>query len=246
MRVISWNIRRNPKCVDVAFKELGADVLLAQECNVFQHPKYQSVGEKVDERWVKHSWGNVTFSKLSLETIEIHSEYKGSLNMTKLQTKLQTKNFNLGLVNIYGLFEKINPESKRKMATPGLHRKLSDISPFLWHKTDLDFTGFLIAGDLNHDRRMDSLKSFRKKHSTPFSGLFQRIEDFQMTDLLFQKYPDGVQTYKSVRGNFPWQLDHAFVSNKLAERASVYVDQIGLERGLSDHNPVVVDLETEY
>jgi exonuclease III len=241
MRVISWNIRRNSECVDAAFDQLGADVLLAQECNVFQHPQYQSIGEKVDERWVKHSWGNVTFSKLPFENIRINTEYKGSLNFTKVRMKTSS----LGLVNIYGLFEKISPDSKRKLATPGLHRKLSDLSPVLWGRLDIDVGGFLLAGDLNHDRRMDSHKSFRRKGSTPHAGLFKRIEDFRMTDLLFRNYPDGVQTYKAVRGDFPWQLDHAFVSNNLAAKSKATVDRIGLEKGFSDHNPIVIDIDNE-
>lgn len=241
MRVVSWNIRRNPKCIDVAFDELGADVLLAQECNVFRHSRYQTVGERVDERWVKRSWGNVTFSKLPLEKIDIESEYRGSLNVAKVSHD----NFSLGLINIYGLFEKISADSSRKMATPGIHRKLSDLSPVLWNKFDFGVRGFLVAGDLNHDRRMDTHKTFRKKYSNPFAGLFKRIEDFQLTDLLFRDNPEGVQTYKSVRGDFPWQLDHAFVSTKLAEKTGVLVSPIGLERGFSDHNPVVIDLETE-
>jgi len=239
MRLVSWNIRRNPDCIDVAFGELGADVLLAQECNVFSHSRLSALGEGIDERWVKHNWGNVVFSKLPIEKIEIDSEYQGSLTIAKVSHD----RLNLAVINAYGLFERIGPNSRKKMATPGLHRKLSDLSPILWKRVDIDVHGFLLAGDLNHDRRMDSHKTFKKKDSNPHSGLFERIEDFQLTDLLVKKYPDGVQTYKSVRGDFPWQLDHAFVSNGLASTANAFVSEIGLTQGLSDHNPVIVDLE---
>ena len=79
MRLVSWNIRKNPQAVEYAFDALGADVLLAQECNKRSQPGLESVGEFIDERWVRHKWGNMIFSKTRLSPLLLESEYKGSM-----------------------------------------------------------------------------------------------------------------------------------------------------------------------
>ncbi len=241
MRVISWNVRKNPRAIEFALGELGADVLLAQECNVLSRDGLYSTGSFIDERWVAHKWGNVIFSKTPLETITVNTEYQGSLSLAAVDSPLGL----LGLINIYGLFEKASPDSSKKLATPGMHRKLSDLSPLLWGKSEDQLDAFLVMGDFNHDRRMDEHKNFRRIGAAPFSGLFKRIEDFQLTDLLQRDFPEGVKTYHAVRGNFPWQLDHAFISSKVAGEARVRVlfsDEID---SMSDHRPVVVELNPQ-
>jgi len=238
MKIASWNVRRNSKCVDYAFEVLEVDVLLTQECRMLSHPKLEYSGDYIDERWVKHSWGNVTFSRFPIQRFQLETEYKGSLNLTGMESDYGK----LALVNIYGLFEKSGPHSSSKMASPGLHRKLSDLSPLFWDKSRHDFQGFLVMGDLNHDRRMDVHPNFKRRGAFPHEGLMKRIEDFQMTDLLLRDFPEFIQTYRSVRGNFPWQLDHAFISNSLAKHASAHVVSNKEIEQLSDHNPVVVTL----
>jgi endonuclease/exonuclease/phosphatase family metal-dependent hydrolase len=89
---------------------------------------------------------------------------------------------------------------------------------------------------------MDEHKNFRRVGTAPFSGLFKRIEDFQLTDLLQRDFPEGIQTYQAVRGNFPWQLDHAFVSASVQRRFTSDVLSGDHLRQLSDHNPVIVEL----
>ena len=238
MRVISWNIKRSTAAIDFAFDELKADVLLAQECNLLTHPDLESEGAFISERWVRHRWGNVIFSKLPLQAVELSSEYIGSLTVASVPSELG----NLALINIYGLFEPVMPGSRVKSVNPGLHRKLSDLTPMLWNRVKHGFDGFLLMGDLNHDRRMDTLRSFKRKGAFPAQRLMERIEDFQMTDLLLRDYPDFVQTYRAVRGDFPWQLDHAFASTRMAGRMKVeVVTNAGIEQ-LSDHSPVVVDI----
>jgi exonuclease III len=238
LRVISWNIKRSTAAIDFAFDELKADVLLAQECNLLTHPNLESVGHFISERWVSHKWGNVIFSKLPLQAIELNSEYKGSLTVASVPSELGK----LALINIYGLFEPVMPGSRLKNVNPGLHRKLSDLTPMLWNRVKYGFDGFLLMGDLNHDRRMDTLPSFKRKGAFPAQRLMERIEDFQMTDLLLRDYPEYVQTYRAVRGNFPWQLDHAFASTKHSKRIRSTVFNSSEIESLSDHNPVVVDI----
>lgn len=238
MRIISWNIRKNPKAIDFALDELGADVLLAQECNALSRNGLYSTGSFIDERWVAHKWGNVIFSKAPLKAITINTEYLGSLSSAVIASPVGR----IGLINIYGLFEKVSPDSSKKLATPGMHRKLSDLSPLLWGKSEHQLDAFLVMGDFNHDRRMDEHKNFRRIGAAPFSGLFKRIEDFQLTDLLKRDFPEGVMTYHAVRGNFPWQLDHAFVSTNVQNRFTTQVLSGNHLRKFSDHNPVIVEL----
>ncbi len=238
MRVISWNVRKNPRAIEFALRELDADVLLAQECNVLSREGQHATGAFIDERWVAHKWGNVIFSKTPLEGVMLNTEYQGSLSLAALTSPVGR----LGLINLYGLFERVAPDSPKKLATPGMHRKLSDLSPLFWGKTDHQLDAFLVMGDFNHDRRMDEHKNFRRIGTTPFSGLFRRFEDFQLTDLLHRDFPEGVQTYHSVRGNFPWQLDHAFVSSSVQNRFTSEVLTGEHLRKFSDHNPLIVEL----
>lgn len=239
MRIVSWNVNRNVYCVDYAFDYLGADVVMTQEGKMSDYPEVHAVGSDVDERWTKRRWGNYTFSKHPVQALEFPTEYRGSLHGVSLDSSIGQ----ILLFNIYGLFEPVEPGSRKKIATPGVHRKLSDISPVLWKKLDLNHEHVLIAGDLNHDRKMDRHKSFRRPNSEVFDGVFSRFEDFGLVDLLNRDYPDGVSTFEAVRGGASWQLDHAFASRALAGRASTWVDDSSETRPLSDHRPVVMDID---
>jgi endonuclease/exonuclease/phosphatase (EEP) superfamily protein YafD len=239
MRLVSWNIRKNPQAVEYTFDALGADVLLAQECNKRSQKGLESVGEFIDERWVGRKWGNMIFSKTPLSPLLLETEYKGSMTAASVESPIGK----LGLVNLYGLFEKVSPEVSKKSVVAGLHRKLSDLSPLLRGQIASDCAGFLMAGDFNVDRRMDSHKNFKRGDTRPVGGVMARIEDFGLTDLLRRDYPDYVQTYRPVRGSFPWQLDHAFVSDSIAGRAAVEVLSSGEIDALSDHRPILVKFD---
>lgn len=239
MRIISWNIRRNPSAVEYAFDVLQADVLLAQESNLLRFRNLNTVGQFTAERWVSHKWGNVIYSIHPLEEISIQTEYRGSLRLVDIESPFGK----LGLVNLYGLFEKVGPEVTKKSVIAGLHRKLSDLSPLLRGQVPHNFAGFLMTGDFNVDRRMDSHKNFKRGDTRPVGGVMARIEDFGLTDLLRRDYPDYVQTYRPVRGSFPWQLDHAFVSDSIAGRAAVEVLSSGEIDALSDHRPILVKFD---
>jgi exonuclease III len=238
LRIISWNIRRNPRAVEYAFDVLRADVLLAQESNLLTFRDLFTMGQFTDERWVKHKWGNAVYSIHPLEEIAIQTEYQGSLQFAAIESPLGQ----LGLVNLYGLFEKMGPEGTKKSVIAGLHRKLSDLSPLYNTQIPHDCAGFLMAGDFNVDRRMDSHKNFKRGNTRPVEGVMARLEDFGLTDLMLRDYPDFVQTYRPVRGTFPWQLDHAFASTKFADRLKAQVVSNAEIESLSDHNPVVIDI----
>jgi len=238
MRIISWNLRRNPDAVEYAFDVLGADVLMAQESSLHNFGGLDLMGQFIDERWVKHRWGNGIYSKTKLTPIPCVTEYRGSLGSAAIDSPLGS----LCLLNVYGLFEKVSPETRKKSAIAGLHRKLSDLAPLLRRQVQINVHEFLLVGDLNIDRRMDSHPNFRRKGVEPAEGVFKRIEDFQMTDLLRRDYPECVQTYRSVRGNFPWQLDHAFVSSPAAQRVTAQVLTTKEIDAMSDHRPIVLEI----
>lgn len=237
MRIISWNIRRNPRAVEYAFDFLQADALLAQESNLLTFHNLFAAGQFTDERWVNHKWGNVIYSKHPLEEVSIQTEYRGTLQLAAFESPVGK----LGLVNLYGLFEKVGPDTAQKSVISGLHRKLSDLSPLFRGQITHDCAGFLIAGDFNVDRRMDSHKNFKRGDTTPVGGLMARIEDYGLTDLMLRDYPDFVQTYRPVRGSFPWQLDHAFASNSTAPKVRVEVLSSDEIDTLSDHRPIAID-----
>jgi hypothetical protein len=141
MRIVTWDIRKNPAAITFAFDVLKADVLMAQECSTRELPGLEVVGANIEERWVKHRWGNHIFYKVPISRLEFPTEYKGSLTVTTVQTATGL----LGLINIYGLFGRIGPGETKKLVTPGIHRKLSDLSPLLWRKAPGAIDRFVIG-----------------------------------------------------------------------------------------------------
>jgi endonuclease/exonuclease/phosphatase family metal-dependent hydrolase len=62
-----------------------------------------------------------------------------------------------------------------------------------------------------------------------------------MTDLLHAQFPEGIQTYRAVSGEYPRQLDHVFVSNNLASACGISIYDSSEVLKMSDHNPVILD-----
>ena len=79
----------------------------------------------------------------------------------------------------------------------------------------------------------------------PCAHFLDAVEAIGFCDLWRSRYPDGREfSWYSTRGN-GFRIDHAFLSRALAARAGAvrYLHEERLS-GLSDHSPLILDLET--
>lgn len=242
MKIVSWNVRHSKRAFSFATESLGADVLMLQESSLLQGaPLGWSVrGANLDEGGKKLGWGTHILSRLPLGEVTIETRYQGSMTVATVTAR---NGLTLGLINIYGMFEKPPGGVGESKANLGLHRKLSDLGWWFYGLTPPKVDGFILAGDLNHDRRMDTHPTFRKKGRRPAATLFNRITDFGLVDLLREEFPEGVQTHWHIKSSFPWQLDHVFLSPSIG-KVGFTVDVLQTEEvlALSDHAPVVLEL----
>ena len=105
-----------------------------------------------------------------------------------------------------------------------------------------DAKNILISGDFNMDRRMDDNPTGTKfsrvgerRHNTIFDGIL----NLGFSDCMRKFHSEPVQTFRAVRGDYPWELDHMFATKELyksLESIEVISDQKVVS--LSDHNPI--------
>ncbi len=243
LTIVSWNVAQRKKAFAHALDRLEADLLLLQESSL---PNHQTplglnwVGGNIAERGANYTWGTHILSPHPLEKVEIDTEYKGSLSTAICHLPNGKK---IGVVNIYGLFERHPDRPGQSIANLGIHRKLSDVGWWLWGRVGPKVDGFVLGGDFNNDRRMDLDRSFGKKYSRSANTLLDRVVDFGLTEVLAEKHPNGIQTHWHVRSEKPWQIDHLFASPKiLGKNWNVEVPQSKEGRSTSDHAPIILTI----
>ena len=102
----------------------------------------------------------------------------------------------------------------------------------------------IIAGDFNMDRRMDENPTgsvFAKKGTYPTNNFFDAILDLGFHDCMRKFNSEPVQTHRNARSEFPWELDHMFVTPTLY-KSLTKIDVIAAT-SMSDHDPIVADFE---
>ena len=102
----------------------------------------------------------------------------------------------------------------------------------------------LIAGDFNMDRRMDENPTgsvFAKKGTYPTNNFFDAILDLGFHDCMRKFNSEPVQTHRNARSEFPWELDHMFVTPNLYK--SLTNIEVIAANAMSDHDPIVADFE---
>lgn len=242
LKIVSWNIRRSKKALAHAVDRLDADILMLQESSLRNGPPLglNCVGGHIDERGSKYTWGTHILSPHPLEPVAIETEYKGSLSVGICHLPDKKR---IGLVNIYGLFERHPADPSQLMANLGIHRKLSDVGWWLWGRVGPKVDGFVLAGDFNNDRKMDGDLLVGKKYGQSSGTLLDRVVDFGLTEVLAEKYPEGIQTHWHVRSKKQWQIDHLFASPKiLGKKWDVEVPSERSERSSSDHAPIILTI----
>lgn len=257
MRVVVWNVSHWQRTEDqrraawAAVADLG-DVGLLQE--VVPPPDAENVvytaiggsrpwgsavaGFTANVAPITHSRG-----RSSKAPVALANTFPGSVAVAAVGEGANT----LVLVSMYGVID-------NGYADTTVNRQLTDLVPLF---DNPQYEGrILLGGDLNITTQwMGKDQRYRAWEV----ATFRRINAFGLRDCVDQFRPDGpldgcgcadgddcrhVRTQYHARSQRPWQNDYVFVSTRLLARvtSTVVVDRNDL-RGLSDHLPIVVDLE---
>lgn len=241
MRLVTWNIKRSEAAFGYALDVLKADAIFFQESKGLPAgSQLVGVHRNINERRAKRNWGNTSavIPPLEIADVELDTSYWGSLIASVVKDPSGAR---LGVINMYGLFERPSATSRGGVVNPGLHRRVSDITFWLHTQHGPEVDAFLLLGDWNQHRVMDV--KFRSNHqSNSASNFFDRLLGLGLTDLVDLHYENAPQTYRAVRGNYPWQLDHVYVStSSRADFGKPWVDDSPEADSISDHRPIVFD-----
>jgi hypothetical protein len=243
LRLVTWNIKRNTDAFAYARDVLKADAIFFQESpGLPEGCGFTGTHRNIDERGAKRNWGNTSAVApgYELEDVTLETSYSGSLISSVITSPDGVR---LGAINMYGLFERPSGDSRGGVANPGLHRRLSDAAFWLYGQVEPKVDCFIVLGDWNQHRVMDQkFKSDYQRQSA--NNFFNRFDDYSLVDLVAHHFDEAPQTYRAVRGSYPWQLDHIFVSaSHIAKFNEVRVDASIEADAISDHRPVVTLLD---
>ena len=159
---------------------------------------------------------------------------------------LEKLNININL-DSKSVEKSINKLNFGFMFAPNIHNMLSDLTPIFLGWSDEKFKSFILAGDFNVDKRMDTTEGmYWRKGMRTSQIIFERIEDFLLEDCLIKKYPNFVRTFrnKSGRDRVPWQIDHMFASKDLYNKLQkIEVLENTETSALSDHYPIIAEFD---
>jgi endonuclease/exonuclease/phosphatase family metal-dependent hydrolase len=204
-------------------EELGADVALLQE--VMTPPPDMQDRVAWTPTGHSRSWGSAVFARTGqVQPEAVDHTYPGQVQVAEVALRPGT-----GAIAV-----SIHAPILRNYSVTTLHKIFSDLTPLLEKRKAPIFLG----GDFNAGLQWDV-----RQRSRTHRILFDRIEEFGLTDCLRLFHTEFVQTYRHLRGNTPWELDHVFVSNFIADQVrSCEVIDTEEARALSDHNPIVIDM----
>ena len=224
MRVISWNMnKRKEGCWEFAINNLNSDFVMAQEASPLI--KGITATERITTKKTNRS---VFYSRdKNYQEIKMEDDHGMGLLVTSYK--------DIYFINVYANLD-------FKPVDPPL---LGFISKFVSHlRRRHDAKNIIIAGDFNMDRRMDDNPTnsiFAKKGTYPHNDFFNAILDMGFYDCVRKHISKPIQTFRSVKGNFPWELDHMFCTKELYD----CLKRINVQNTeeLSDHNPIVADFD---
>ena len=237
LKLASWNMAHwsHAKHGEEAWQfftgELDSEILLFQEA--FPTDSVIDSGQCL---WRpiggSRNWGSGIYSgKYHVRRYPVDSNFAGAVEVAEVDI---SDDFKPIVISLYGLLEKILNTS---YAIPNLHRIFSDLTGILEggdtkHRV-------ILGGDLNASVQVDESIS-----GNPHRVLFDRIREFGLVNCFDRFFDDFVQTHRHGRSDKPWQNDYFFISRKL-EKHLVDCRVIDNEavRKLSDHNPVVIELD---
>jgi exonuclease III len=232
MRIVSWNIKRKagpPRQEAWRFitDELNADIALVQES--IHPPDWVTAKAAWTRIDASRPWGSGVFARSGRVTpLALEQTYPGWVQVAEVglsdHAGLLAVSLHAPIINTYSI--------------TSLHRILSDLT-LLFEKGG---RAIVLGGDFNASRQFDM--------RTPYAThriLFDRVAAFGLADCVRKFHPDFVQTYRHTQGDAPWEIDHLFVSDFLAAHVtSCAVIDDERVRALSDHNPIVADLDEPF
>lgn len=255
MRIVTWNMNymsrkdRHEDAWNYLIDELHPDIALVQEAR-------PPTNFSFDSRLLWHQildrgdWGSGIYSKnYPLREIDFENSYPGSL--VGAEIKLPNGEM-MAVFSLYGKLDRKNGD-KTGYATTSVHKMISELTWILIGSPS--FKGLnknlVIGGDFNIsvqcdiDQQKKSDGGYRNAHRL----LFERICDFGLHSVFDWSGKDGFkQTLRHTTSKEPWQNDYIFLSQRLNEKKmrepEVHLNEKICE--LSDHNPIIVDIDISY
>jgi exonuclease III len=222
LKIVTWNMRRRRVAWNYLLQTLRPDIALVQEAVL---PAEPIDGPSLIVRYIggTRKWGSGIWSKdFALREREFRNGYPGCVVVAEVMCPDQRP---LTVISLYGLME-------NRYSITTLHRMLSDLTPLL----DKKKKRLILGGDFNASVQCDELRS---GHSHRI--FFDRLKDFGLVDCMANS--GYVQTWRCPTSRVPWQLDYIFASIPIAKNIAGRVIDDPQLYNLSDHNPVVMDID---
>lgn len=237
LKIATWNMAYwNKKQYEAEawryfVKDINCDILLFQE----SYPNMEILEEDGlvwDEIGGTRPWGSGIYSpKYKISKYSFETDFIGAVTAAEIEINSELK---LIVISLYGLFENILNVG---YAIPNLHRIFSDLTGILEgggtkHR-------IVIGGDLNASLQIDE-----QYPGNSHRVFFDRLKEFGLVNCFDNYFNDFVQTHRHSRSDKPWQNDYFFISKKLEKHLNnCEVIETNEVRKLSDHNPVVIELD---
>lgn len=226
MKIATWNMgywkykSYHDEAWNYLTKEIKPDIALLQETRPplsFESNSflYNSIGGT-------RNWGSAIYTRdLPVREIPI-DDYKGWVVACEV---LLPDNSEVIVISIHAQIIK-------GYVFPNLSNVFAALSPILQDRQ------FIVGGDLNSCRLIDKVQ--RTKYHTEF---FDRIESTGFFNCHRKFHADEQQTFWGGNIKYPYQDDHLFVSECLAEQV-ISCDVLDNKsiRKLSDHIPVLMEI----
>lgn len=234
MRVVSWNMNRRRGSWDFLKNSIKPDVALLQEASPFDDDSIKNHSSKII---VKKNLTNVVYGKdAPPEKVKLPTDGGMGVNVSAFNFDKFGKIF---FVSVYGNLGFGDNLDIHLMGVLTLYtetlRKLHGAEHIL------------IAGDFNMDRRMDDNPTgtkFSKVGERRQNMFFDSIKRLGFIDCLELHHPNYVQTHRHNRSDFPWQIDHMFLTETLSKTlVSLEVLETTEVISRSDHNPIIADFD---
>lgn len=227
-----WSHRKHEvEAWDYLVNDLDCDIYLTQE----SVPNLENLDENSivwNEIGGTRSWGTGIYSpKYTIKEYPLNTSFIGSVAAAEIEIIPETK---IIVISLYALMEKI---SNITYSIPNLHRIFSDLTEVLEgghtkHRV-------VLGGDFNASLQLDEMQSGNSHHV-----LFDRLREFGLVNCYDNFFQDFVQTHRHLRSKKPWQIDYFFISKRIAQNLTgCEVINTSTVHKLSDHNPVVIELD---
>ncbi|MDH5768541.1 MAG: endonuclease/exonuclease/phosphatase family protein [Nitrospirota bacterium] len=243
LKIVTWNMdywkhkkEDRARAWEYLNKYIDPDIALLQEALPPEN-RYNDeniVFPQVDD---KYKWAcSIVSRKYVLRQVDFERKFKYSLIAADVDLpskKFSSDNKELTVVSMYV------PIDKWGFSTPNLHIMLSDLTPLLLDK--LGEREVIIAGDFNTSPQWE--EGGKRWRGLSQEILFRRIKNFGLINCTKKFWGEHRQTYRHSRSQYPWQNDYIFATKGLEDslKTCYVVDNPEVHK-LSDHNPVVIEL----